>query len=408
MTSTTFRSPHCGAESAVGGRSAAMRRANTAGGTFPKLLCGRSSLYFFFHATIFRRASHKFPNQLAFKHSSRNFPWKLSTCAFCTGFPGSICTTSIFFSSAHAKKCRLVNSGPLSERIASGTPRSATIVSSTRVIRGPGNPVSTSSAKHSRVYTSITLNTRNFLPLSAASCTKSIAHSWFAPVTAGLTKPARSKRFRLLRRISNPASRYTRYTRLWFTRIPFASSFNRNLRYPHFGSSRAASTKLVRNSSSFRRLTYRQLDSATPISSQIRRWLTRKWLHSQRTASALPPCALRAPPVFFNHRFQHLLVQAQIRHQLLQPPVFILQLPQPLRLAHTHPAILRFPRIHRVLRHAQLPPHLRCRPPRLHLLQRPNHLHFAILPLRHAPSFHHLRFSHIPVRGKWGEGQFFE
>src|SRR5581483_2330631 len=80
---------------------------------------------------------------------------------------------------------------------------------------------------------------------------------------------------------------------------------------------------------------------------------------SGSTASALPPCALRAPPVFFNHRFQHLLIQAQ------------------------------------------LPPHLRCRPPRLHLLQRPNHLHFAILPLRHAPSFHHLRFSHIPVRGKW-------
>ena len=61
-------------------------------------------------------------------------------------------------------------------------------VSSTRVIRGPGKPVSTSNAKHSRVYTSITLNTRNFLPLSAASCTKSIAHSWFAPVNAGLVK----------------------------------------------------------------------------------------------------------------------------------------------------------------------------------------------------------------------------
>jgi hypothetical protein len=37
------------------------------------------------------------------------------------------------------------------------------------VTRRPAKLVSTSSAKHSRVYTSSTLNTRNFLPLSAAS-----------------------------------------------------------------------------------------------------------------------------------------------------------------------------------------------------------------------------------------------
>jgi hypothetical protein len=39
-----------------------------------------------------------------------------------------------------------------------------------------------------------------------------------------------------------------------------------------------------------------------------------------------------------------------------------------------------------VLRHSQLPPHLRRAPPASILLQRPNHLYFAILPLRHAPS----------------------
>ena len=33
--------------------------------------------------------------QLAFKHSSRNFPWKLSTYAFCTGRPGLMCSSSI-------------------------------------------------------------------------------------------------------------------------------------------------------------------------------------------------------------------------------------------------------------------------------------------------------------------------
>src|SRR6266436_680342 len=288
MTSAFFRSPSCGAEGAVGDRSDATRRANSRGVKFPRLLCGRSSLYSSFHAPIFTRASNKFPNQLGFKHSSRSFPWKLSTCAFCTGRPGSICTSSIFRSIPHARKCRDVNSGPLSQRIASGNPRSATIRSNSRVTLRLAKLVSTSSAKHSRVYTSITLNTRNFRPLSAASCTKSKAHSWFAPVTIGRTNPARTKRFLLLRRINNPASRYTRYTRytrLWFTCIPFACNFTCNRRYPHFGFSRAAAISPSRNASSFRRLTYRWLDSATFNSSQIRRWLTRNFPHSQRTSS---------------------------------------------------------------------------------------------------------------------------
>src|SRR6266436_4946621 len=285
MTSAFFRSPSCGAEGAVGDRSDATRRANSRGVKFPRLLCGRSSLYSSFHAPIFTRASNKFPNQLGFKHSSRSFPWKLSTCAFCTGRPGSICTSSIFRSIPHVRKCRDVNSGPLSQRIASGTPRSATIRSNSRVTRRLAKLVSTSKARHSRVYTSITLNTRNFLPLSAASCTKSKAHSWFAPVTALRTTPARTKCFLRFRRINNPASRYTRYTFLWFTCIPFACNFTCSRRYPHFGFSRAAAISPSRNASSFRRLTYRWLDSATFNSSQIRRWLTRNFPHSQRASS---------------------------------------------------------------------------------------------------------------------------
>jgi hypothetical protein len=46
-----------------------------------------------------------------------------------------MCTTSIFRSKHHARKWRLVNSDPLSERIACGTPRSAMIPSNTRVMR---------------------------------------------------------------------------------------------------------------------------------------------------------------------------------------------------------------------------------------------------------------------------------
>src|SRR5580704_3519666 len=64
-----------------------------------------------------------------------------------------------------------------------------------------------------------------------------------------------------------------------------SSSFNCNRRYPHRGFSRAASTNFVRSTSSFFRLAYLWLDSATPISSQIRRWLTRKCFHNQCTST---------------------------------------------------------------------------------------------------------------------------
>jgi hypothetical protein len=40
-----------------------------------------------------------------------------------------MCTNSIFRSTRQARKCRLVNFGPLSQRIPSGCPRSATIAS---------------------------------------------------------------------------------------------------------------------------------------------------------------------------------------------------------------------------------------------------------------------------------------
>ena len=44
--------------------------------------------------------------------------------------------------------------------------------------------LSTSKAKHSRVYTSTMLSTRMARPQSTASCTKSSAHSWLAAVQA--------------------------------------------------------------------------------------------------------------------------------------------------------------------------------------------------------------------------------
>src|SRR5260370_10059971 len=78
-----------------------------------------------------------------------------------------------------------------------------------------------------------------------------------------------------------------------------------------------------------------------------------------------------------------MFIETQIRHQLLQPVVFILELPQPLRLVHIQPAELRLPSVNGVLRDAHLPAYVLGRPPRFQLLQRPDDLRLTVLSLRH-------------------------
>ena len=87
------------------------------------------------------------------------------------------------------------------------------------------------------------------------------------------------------------------------------------------------------------------------------------WPGTVPPASAHPSFGLRAKSVFCNRRFQHLPIQTQVRHQLLQPPVLVFQLFEPPRFVHFQPAILGFPRVDRMLGHAILPRHLVRRPP---------------------------------------------
>ncbi len=90
---------------------------------------------------------------------------------------------------AQARKSRLVSSGPLSQRIATGRPRMAMISSSTRVTRRLANPVSTSSAE--------TLPCKGIHYTQhadgASGCNhigaKSSAHSWLTSVSAGAASP---------------------------------------------------------------------------------------------------------------------------------------------------------------------------------------------------------------------------
>ena len=66
-------------------------------------------MYSRLQAPIFLRACRGgFLDQLALTHFSRNRLRKLSTCAFCTGFPGSMCTSSISRSAHQVTICRLV------------------------------------------------------------------------------------------------------------------------------------------------------------------------------------------------------------------------------------------------------------------------------------------------------------
>src|SRR5262249_62118446 len=98
------------------------------------------------------------------------------------------------------------------------------------------------------------------------------------------------------------------------------------------------------------------------------------WPQSARPPTAHPPAGLRPPPVFCNHRLQHVLVQTQVRHQLAQPRVLVPQLLRLLRLAHIHPAVLRFPGVDGVLRHTYFPRHVFCLTPCLHLFHPSHHL----------------------------------
>ena len=77
---------------------------------------------------------------------------------------------------------------------------------STRVTRWLGILVSVSSARHSRVKVSTTLNTRSRCPLAVTSLAKSIAHSWFGAVSGwAAAGVVRVRRLRRMRRTQSPA-----------------------------------------------------------------------------------------------------------------------------------------------------------------------------------------------------------
>lgn len=84
---------------------------------------------------------------------------------------------SIPTDSAQATKSPLRNSGPLSTRKTSGKPRSLRSCSKTWISLRPVSEVAISTARHSRLKSSMTLNVRNRLSVCRASLIKSADHT---------------------------------------------------------------------------------------------------------------------------------------------------------------------------------------------------------------------------------------
>lgn len=79
------------------------------------------------------------------------------------------------------------------------------------------------------------------------------------------------------------------------------------------------------------------------------------------------------PYIFSDHMLQSVLVERQVRHQLLQQLILLPQRLQLLRLSYFQPPVLLFPRVDRVRRYAHLACHLRRFPARFHLLDSADH-----------------------------------
>ncbi len=166
-------------------------------------------------------------NQFSFRHSARNLPLNASISPLSVGFPRRLKSSRTPFTYAHRSSTRPVNSLPLSTRIFAGRPRSRPTRSRIAATRSPVSRWSSSMTGLSRLKSSTNVNNRNFRPSKSWSAMKSMLQLSFtrtAVVRAGLVTALRCRRG-LCRPTQSPSCRYSRYTRLRFTRQPSRRSF---------------------------------------------------------------------------------------------------------------------------------------------------------------------------------------
>ncbi len=137
---------------------------------------------------------------------------------------------------SHERTALAVNSGPLSERRCSGTPRSTMRSPRQSMTCGERNERPTWMARHSLVYSSTTVRRRTGLPSRVRRATKSYAHTWFC--RCGLRRTQEPSVNQSLPRLGclagtlSPSRRQIRSTRLWFTLHPSRCSIALTRRYP--------------------------------------------------------------------------------------------------------------------------------------------------------------------------------
>ena len=156
------------------------------------------------------RASLSDLNQCWFKQLSRSRALKLSTNAFCVGFPGWMKFSFTARSCDQKNIALLVSSGPLSITMLFGSGRAKAISSSKRARRCPEIDVSTTWPTHLREKSSTMLRMRIRLPSASWSCTKSSDQRSFTRVGTTIGTRGRMSFFRRFVRTCIPNSLYSR------------------------------------------------------------------------------------------------------------------------------------------------------------------------------------------------------
>jgi len=326
MTSASFRSSHCRSQGAVGGPESGKCVAQTPAVPISQAAVRRSSLYSSLHALIFTRVQiNSKPARvqaLVPQLSVESFHKRVSA-------PAVRLNVYQFRSSVSHRprqkmpRCKL---RPVChKRIASGNRVLQRSDPTPASLAGSPKLVSTSKARHSACTRSITLQHAELpsaLPLHRAQNPKPTPGSLPSPHFAQI--PARTKRFFLrFRRINNPASRYTRYTFLWFTCHPLRLQLHLATPVIPTSASLAPPQSALRNASSFRRLTYR-LAGLRHIQ-QLRR-------SAAGSPEIFPQPARFLLALYELHPFFSITVSASpcpdsdSATSFLQPPVLILQL----------------------------------------------------------------------------------
>ena len=292
-----------------------------------------------------RRTSFSVRNQLAFRHSSRRRPWKLSTWAFCIGLPGWMWIRLILRSSAQPSMRRDVNSGPLSERRLSGWPlmfdqpiqcpchstaAQAGVSFQHQALAGKRID-HTEDADHAAICQSIHDEVhRPLLVRTDQTRLPSVGRGPAAYAGAGaLPTPAQHTADKLASR--SPPVRDVPAPHAAFDIRSVASVWPASPALPATPRSDPASAR-----------TDSWLD---PRPAACRPCARSDEIWPRRTQCLLSD--RQAPAVFSNHSFQRFLVQTQIGNQRLQSTILIFHLPKALRFAHIEAAVLRLPVVER-------------------------------------------------------------